>query len=402
MRTDIMETENGNGKGLDGVDYGKKDQRGEEAGEKENKYDKELTVSVELIGEDPITVMEFMRVTKEVCGELMACRKTGLKKYELTMGHLSGKMKLMDGFKIRGVSIIAKELTSDETVVSFLELPAYTTDNDVILKLQGWGVSVASPIKRRMWPGTNIADGTRFLKVKFNDLVRSLPYSTKFSTATGPQYFRVIHDRQEKVCRMCIQPGQILRDCPEFRCHRCHGQGQYARECGTDGEQRQQGGEGGSRETDVGEEEERPRGEGGEGGSGAEATEAEGSGVGVSGEGEKMDEEQEGMAEDVTAAEELTETGGEKEREENGCSADSAVRGTDEREERSSADGRGTVASQSLVMDEPVLDLRPVWRREGCWQRRSLRERCVRQHFQYWNSSHTSQPTSFSTSHLKV
>ena len=56
-----------------------------------------------------------------------------------------------------------------------MELPAYTTDNDVILKLQGWGVSAASPIKRRMWPGTNIADGTRFLKVKFNDLVRSLP-----------------------------------------------------------------------------------------------------------------------------------------------------------------------------------------------------------------------------------
>ena len=229
MQTDIMGTDHGNGKGSDEVDCGKIDQRGGEAGDKEIRYDKELTVSVELIGEDPVTVMEFMRVTREVCGELMACRKTGLKRYELTMGHLSGKNKLMDGFKIRGVSIVAKELTSDETVVSFLELPAYTTDKDVILKLQGWGVSAASPIKRRMWPGTNIADGTRFLKVKFNDLVRSLPYSTKFSTATGPQYFRVIHDRQEKVCRMCIQPGHILRDCPDFRCHRCHKQGHYAR-----------------------------------------------------------------------------------------------------------------------------------------------------------------------------
>ena len=96
-----METENGNGKGLDGVDYGKKDQRGEEAGEKENKYDKELTVSVELIGEDPITVMEFMRVKKEVCGELMACRKTGLKKIE-TMGQWdisAGKRNLWTGSK---------------------------------------------------------------------------------------------------------------------------------------------------------------------------------------------------------------------------------------------------------------------------------------------------------------
>ena len=50
--------------------------------------------------------------------------------------------------------------------------------------------------------------------------------------------------------------------------------------------------------------------------------------MGVGGEGKQMDEEQEGMAEDETAAEETTETGGEKEREENGCSADSAVRGT--------------------------------------------------------------------------
>ena len=61
-----------------------------------------------------------------------------------------------------------------------------------------------------------------------------------------------------------------------------------------------------------------------------------------------MDEEQEGMAEDVTAAEELTETGGEKEREENGCSADSAVRGTDEREERSSA-GEGAKGGEKNV-----------------------------------------------------
>jgi hypothetical protein len=117
----------------------------------------------------------------------------------MSMGHLSGKKKLMDGFKIRGISVIAKELTNDETVVSFLELPAYTSDRDIIRKLQGWGVSAVSPIKRRMWAGTKIADGTRFLKVKFNDLVRSLPYSTKFNTATGPKYFRVIHDKQEKV-----------------------------------------------------------------------------------------------------------------------------------------------------------------------------------------------------------
>jgi len=41
----------------------------------------------------------------------------------------------------------------------------------------------------------------------------------------------VIHDRQVKVCRMCIQPGHILRECPDFKCRKCGTQGHYAREC---------------------------------------------------------------------------------------------------------------------------------------------------------------------------
>ena len=82
-----------------------------------------------------------------------------------------------------------------------------------------------------MWPGTRVVEGTRFVKVKFTDTVKSLPYSTRFDTEMGAQYFRVIHDRQVKVCRMCIQPGHIVRECPEFRCRNCGGQGHYAREC---------------------------------------------------------------------------------------------------------------------------------------------------------------------------
>ena len=44
-------------------------------------------MSVELIGEDTVTVMEVMKATREMCGELMACRKIGI----ITMGHLSGE-----------------------------------------------------------------------------------------------------------------------------------------------------------------------------------------------------------------------------------------------------------------------------------------------------------------------
>lgn len=82
-----------------------------------------------------------------------------------------------------------------------------------------------------MWPGTHVADGSRLVKVRFNDHVQSLPYSIPFTMALCPEYFRVIHDRQMRVCRLCLQPGHILHDCPDFSCHRCGIQGHYAREC---------------------------------------------------------------------------------------------------------------------------------------------------------------------------
>lgn len=134
---------------------------------------------------------------KEECGEVIGCRFKTPKNYEITMRDDTGKTKLMDGLKIRNI-IMAREKGIGEMVVSFINLPTYIEDETILEKLRDWGVKPASRIRRRMWPGTEIADGTRFLKVKFTETVKSLPYSTKFKTLGGSEHFWVIHYRQVK------------------------------------------------------------------------------------------------------------------------------------------------------------------------------------------------------------
>lgn len=132
-------------------------------------------------GTEKISIMDLLKGVKKECGEVIGCRVRGERIFELTMKDVEAKEKLMDGVRVQGVMVHA--IVNNDMVVSFIYLLVYLEDEKILSKLEEWGVRPLSPIKRRVWSGTDTVDGTRFLKVCFTEQVCLLPYSTKFERA---------------------------------------------------------------------------------------------------------------------------------------------------------------------------------------------------------------------------
>ena len=73
-------------------------------------------------------------------------------------------------------------------VVSFINLPVYMEDVTILARLEEWGVRPISVIKRRKWSETEIADGTRFLKVCFKGTLTFVAFEnySKFKSSRLP------------------------------------------------------------------------------------------------------------------------------------------------------------------------------------------------------------------------
>ncbi|KAL0147147.1 hypothetical protein M9458_057671 [Cirrhinus mrigala] len=199
------------------------------------KYLKEATVIVNVEEINEVRAMDIIKAVTEKYGngKILALRPRQGKEYELTMENKEVCDDLADGLLVKGVNCEVKKLQNRDYVVSFMHLPAYLDDEMILNKLEGWGVFPLSKIKRRLYPGTNIEDGTRFVKVRFPREIVSLPYSTKLETAEGPQFFQVMHSNQVKTCKLCMSPDHLVKDCPDFRCYKCEERGHFARDCDT-------------------------------------------------------------------------------------------------------------------------------------------------------------------------
>lgn len=227
---------NGRDKGARQTNGVNKDRDGHRNIRKQVNYLKEATVVIDLRDNKEVKAEDIiLAVSQKIdLGKLLAVRPKHGNEYELTFEGVDSVDVFLDGVEIKGELFDVRRLEVKEHMVSFLHLPAYVDDEQIEDKLKFWGVTPMMKIKRRLYPGTNITDGTRYVKVKFPKEVTSLPYSAKFETADGTQYFRVIHDGQEKLCRMCMQPGHIFRDCPDFKCFECCEQGHFAKDCKAD------------------------------------------------------------------------------------------------------------------------------------------------------------------------
>ncbi|KAM9700229.1 uncharacterized protein ACNS7B_003255 [Menidia menidia] len=147
--------------------------------DKEVKYEKEKTVFLELEGGVGLSPMMLLKATKEVCGTVLACRMVTKDKFEMTVVSQAAKERLLDGFRVGETRVHGRDINTDELMVSFMGLPAYIQDEEILLKLLSWGVSAVSEVRRRMWPGTTVADGTRFVKVRCPGALRAGVYGAQ-------------------------------------------------------------------------------------------------------------------------------------------------------------------------------------------------------------------------------
>ncbi|CAC5407197.1 unnamed protein product [Mytilus coruscus] len=119
-------------------------------------------------------------------GTVLACVTKSGNAYEITLIYKDALDLVVDtGFKVGEAIYKPNAIFSRDKVVSFFNVSHYGTDSEIRDKLLEFGAEVKSPIKKKMYPGTNVDNGTRYCAVRFPLDRQSLPYTMKMSTGVN-------------------------------------------------------------------------------------------------------------------------------------------------------------------------------------------------------------------------
>ena len=197
--------------------------------------DKEQTVLVDVGDNRSVSAMSVIKSVEEKVGEgeVLACVPKSGNLFEITLKENDSVELICDtGFEVKGSKFKPNAVFSRERMVSFLNVSYYVPDEEIRKKLEEFGAELVTPIKRRMHPGTQTADGTRYVVVRFPVERQSLPYTMRFPTGVNSfEYIRVIHDNQQKVCTKCFESNHVYANCPDNICYRCKSSGHLAKSC---------------------------------------------------------------------------------------------------------------------------------------------------------------------------
>ncbi|ESO90419.1 hypothetical protein LOTGIDRAFT_145796, partial [Lottia gigantea] len=190
---------------------------------------KRNTINVEI--QQGINIVDLICEIEEIVGEDAVIAAVPLQgNIELTfdspdrLSHLLNKPIIVND-KVLSYNLIGAKIM----VVSFMHIPFYIPDSEILAKLEKWNVKPLGIVRHRTIKvkDRDIPDGTRFVKCEFPPDVASLPYATFIDGRS----FTIKHNNQQKVCFECFQTGHDIKDCPITVCRKCKNTGHIKKFC---------------------------------------------------------------------------------------------------------------------------------------------------------------------------
>ncbi|CAC5397699.1 unnamed protein product [Mytilus coruscus] len=178
-------------------------------------YQRECTVRVEKIPTQVIGERVVIEDIETLTGmnTVLAVVRCDLSSYDVTFDCKENAFKMLRGVEIANRDFECSMMFSDITVVSVIKLPSYICDDEITSKIECKGVKVVSPVYRRTVPGTQVADGTRFMRSNDNDsevIIQRRPdenHADDEDTETVVKFIvsENVHDNESIAIENCIE-----------------------------------------------------------------------------------------------------------------------------------------------------------------------------------------------------